>query len=663
MPQRVQTLRSLGQEPAPGRRQPRTRRDCTSISPICRSASSMPSKQPAGSDRRPVFLGRHQLCRRRFRHPGGPRLQGQDGDRRRALQRSRLGHAVDRGRIRAADRGRRHRRVLARRQDLGKPSTRPPSASATSTTLPTPTKPVSGATQTALNLKANIASPTLTGDPKAPTPPPGDNDTSIATTAFVAASFAPIMNPTFGGNPQSQTPPPGDNDLSIATTAFVQGEIAGKAPINSPTFTGDPKAPTPPLADADTSIATTKFVKDQGYLTDAPSDGLVYGRKNALWSTVIGGAHTDDNPPLAPLQDGQLWWKSSTGAMFIWYDDGNSQQWVQVAGTLELPYPLVRATAQARNRMVNPAMQISQENGNTLERNRSGSYLRCGPVEPCPLNHGGATIRCFEPPCGSRAKGSVNRHCLVISTADAILGAADYLSIRPDSRRQSVSPICNGALLVRETVDLALWLAQSPPEPYLSPFRNGAANDRSLLVADFTVSAGQANLTRSSHGHPRRHDRDMADRHRRWHLHALSSRVPALPRPALPELAGRQQHALAAIEQRHGDSRQRSSNCGMSASTSTPTTPGCRRNGRCRTKPRNSGPASGTGTRSGVNELSQPFGWLRPVVTNSRMLSRSLLPMRDWPAHPIAVTGRFSSGLRSSGRPPGHAIVGLRDKL
>lgn len=33
--------------------------------------------------------------------------------------------------------------------------------------------------------KANVASPTFTGDPKAPTPATGDNDTSIATTAFV----------------------------------------------------------------------------------------------------------------------------------------------------------------------------------------------------------------------------------------------------------------------------------------------------------------------------------------------------------------------------------------------------------------------------------------------------------------------------------------------
>ena len=48
-------------------------------------------------------------------------------------------------------------------------------------------KPVSTAQQTALNLKADLASPTFTGDPKAPTPATTDSDTSLATTAMVQA--------------------------------------------------------------------------------------------------------------------------------------------------------------------------------------------------------------------------------------------------------------------------------------------------------------------------------------------------------------------------------------------------------------------------------------------------------------------------------------------
>lgn len=50
-------------------------------------------------------------------------------------------------------------------------------------------KPISTATQTALNLKAPLASPLFTGDPKAPTATPGTNTTQLATTAFVQATI------------------------------------------------------------------------------------------------------------------------------------------------------------------------------------------------------------------------------------------------------------------------------------------------------------------------------------------------------------------------------------------------------------------------------------------------------------------------------------------
>src|SRR5215471_9522834 len=67
-----------------------------------------------------------------------------------------------------------------------------------------------------------------------------------------------------------------------------------------------------------------------GFMTDAPNDGLTYGRKGLAWATVIGGAYTDDNPPPPPLIDGQLWYKASTGVLYVYYDDGTSTQWVQV---------------------------------------------------------------------------------------------------------------------------------------------------------------------------------------------------------------------------------------------------------------------------------------------------------------------------------------------
>ncbi|MBQ8994510.1 MAG: hypothetical protein IJ091_01720 [Oscillospiraceae bacterium] len=50
-------------------------------------------------------------------------------------------------------------------------------------------KPISNATQSALDLKANIASPTFTGTPSAPTANAGTNTTQIATTAFVKTAI------------------------------------------------------------------------------------------------------------------------------------------------------------------------------------------------------------------------------------------------------------------------------------------------------------------------------------------------------------------------------------------------------------------------------------------------------------------------------------------
>lgn len=105
-------------------------------------------------------------------------------------------------------------------------------------------KPISTATQTALDAKAPLASPVFTGNPTAPTPAGGDNDTSIATTAFVQSELsakAPLASPAFTGNPTAPTATAGDNDTTIATTAFVQNAIAGVGGVGkfATTITGD----------------------------------------------------------------------------------------------------------------------------------------------------------------------------------------------------------------------------------------------------------------------------------------------------------------------------------------------------------------------------------------------------------------------------------------
>lgn len=67
-----------------------------------------------------------------------------------------------------------------------------------------------------------------------------------------------------------------------------------------------------------------------GKIGEAPSDGLQYVRKNAAWAVAAfpPGTHVGTTPPASPVP-GQLWFESDSGDTFIWYDDGNSAQWVQ----------------------------------------------------------------------------------------------------------------------------------------------------------------------------------------------------------------------------------------------------------------------------------------------------------------------------------------------
>jgi hypothetical protein len=111
-------------------------------------------------------------------------------------------------------------------------------------------------------------SPLLTGNPRAPTPTVGDNDTSVATTGFVQAAItgaslvfsfnsrqgavtlnladvtnaggAPLASPAFSGSPTAPTPGAGDNSTNLATTAFVNTKVAGNyVPISGGNVTGN----------------------------------------------------------------------------------------------------------------------------------------------------------------------------------------------------------------------------------------------------------------------------------------------------------------------------------------------------------------------------------------------------------------------------------------
>jgi hypothetical protein len=156
-------------------------------------------------------------------------------------------------------------------------------------------------------LKAPIASPTLTGVPAAPTAAPGTNTTQLATTAFVEAARvilvaatalkADIASPALTGVPAAPTASPGTNTTQLATTAFVEAArvilaaaTALKADIASPALTGVPTAPTAALATNTTQIATTAFV-----LANSAAGGVTSIAGNTGAFTLAGGLTNSTN--------------------------------------------------------------------------------------------------------------------------------------------------------------------------------------------------------------------------------------------------------------------------------------------------------------------------------------------------------------------------------
>jgi hypothetical protein len=89
---------------------------------------------------------------------------------------------------------------------------------------------------TAVATKADIANPTFTGVPAAPTASAGTNSTQLATTAFVTNAVATgKVNTALTGVPTAPTAAVNTNTTQVATTAFVTAQIADDAPTKTGT--------------------------------------------------------------------------------------------------------------------------------------------------------------------------------------------------------------------------------------------------------------------------------------------------------------------------------------------------------------------------------------------------------------------------------------------
>jgi hypothetical protein len=124
--------------------------------------------------------------------------------------------------------------------------------------------------QSALDLKAPLASPALTGTPTAPSQAAADYTDRIATTKFFWDAFlgqASAVAPAMNGAATVGT------STSFARADHVHPTDTTRAPLASPTFTGTPAAPTAAQNTNTTQLATTAFVLGQASSTTPSMDG------------------------------------------------------------------------------------------------------------------------------------------------------------------------------------------------------------------------------------------------------------------------------------------------------------------------------------------------------------------------------------------------------
>jgi hypothetical protein len=82
-----------------------------------------------------------------------------------------------------------------------------------------------------------------------------------------------------------------------------------------------------------TTAGTPTLSLPDGALAIDTTNNLLYIRTGGVWEIASGGGGasvtTSDGAPVDP-EDGDLWYETDTGSMFVYYDDGASQQWVEV---------------------------------------------------------------------------------------------------------------------------------------------------------------------------------------------------------------------------------------------------------------------------------------------------------------------------------------------
>jgi hypothetical protein len=213
-------------------------------------------------------------------------------------------------------------------------------------------------------------------------------------------------------------------------------------------------------------------------------NGPIYIWNGTAWMAQPGSAvanvtYSDTAPPSPFL--GQLWLNSSTGILYMWYDDGNSQQWIAISGGA----PASVKTARTKNLVTNPCCFVSQENGSATV-NTTGAY----PADNWQLGFNGTLPQSGIAPVGVigySPDGSNTMLNVNAATAKGSLAASDYTVIFQFVEGVDMIPLQWGLPTAKPAV-LRFNARADVAGTYGVTLRNMGAYTRTF-VATFTITA------------------------------------------------------------------------------------------------------------------------------------------------------------------------------
>jgi hypothetical protein len=138
-----------------------------------------------------------------------------------------------------------------------------------------------------------------------------------------AIKIADPNTSTIGPNAGTAT---GQIDVAGGSTGYTLGSATTGAGATSFNFTGTGEVKLPAGADANRN--SSPLVGMLRYNTESNKfEGYSGASPNQSWSALGGSAVVSSGPPTGQ-SEGDLWYDTDDGRLFIYYNDGSSAQWV-----------------------------------------------------------------------------------------------------------------------------------------------------------------------------------------------------------------------------------------------------------------------------------------------------------------------------------------------